>query len=149
MAPVIVFGVVNTVLMPSIVPERVSLYIVLPPDIATFAVPPPPFVTVAPEVKSIVVTFTTGVIPSVTISGLPEPPPLPAPVISISLLPRHGRGSFCELSPSRFDFRSVLFEFFFILGMYCGTLTEFLLLRIERFLLLSEGIVHRSVIHAM
>lgn len=55
----------------------------------TLAVPPPPLVTTAPEVKSMVVTFTTGVIPSVTVSELPEPPPPPAPVISISLLPRH------------------------------------------------------------
>ncbi len=48
----------------------------------TFACPPPPFETVAPDVKSIVVTLTTGVIPSVTVNGLPPPEP-PAPVISI------------------------------------------------------------------
>lgn len=59
------------------------------PVTAIFATPAPPLVTVAPVVKSIVVTLTTGVTPSVTVSGLPEPPPLPAPVISIRELPRH------------------------------------------------------------
>lgn len=46
-----------------------------PPVTATFAVPPPPFVTVAPEVKLIVETLTTGVIPSVTVRAVPLPLP--------------------------------------------------------------------------
>lgn len=56
-----------------------------PPVTFTFAWPPPPLVTVAPAVKSMVVTFTTGVMPSVTVNGLPPPEP-PAPVISIRFL---------------------------------------------------------------
>lgn len=79
---------VKTLFTPLTVPVGINMPNELP-DMATSTVPPPPFVTTAPEVKSIVVTFTTGVTPSVTVSELPEPPPIPAPVISISLLPRH------------------------------------------------------------
>lgn len=81
-----VFGTVNILFVPFMLPETVSLNTVLPPlpDIATFAIPAPPLETTAPVVKSIVVTLTTGVIPSVTVNGLPPPPDPPAPVISIN-----------------------------------------------------------------
>lgn len=46
-----------------------------PPVTATFTVPPPPFVTVAPDVKLIVETLTTGVTPSVTVRAVPLPLP--------------------------------------------------------------------------
>lgn len=80
---------VNTLFAPSMVPVGTRTAKLPEPPAATLAVPAPPLETVAPVVKLMVVTFTTGVMPSVTVSELPEPPPLPAPVISISLCPRH------------------------------------------------------------